>query len=92
MVLQLVLSHTYRQLMIFGLAHLKLYHTLLMYEAVNPEVSIIAVRVFQRHLWYLTAEMVLLALFSNKVPQEEKRALPDRLLTVKPPEVIHIAM
>jgi len=68
---------------------LKLYHTLLMYEAVNPEVSISAVRAFQRHLWYLTAEMVPLALFSNKVPQEEKRALGDRLLTVKPPEVIH---
>lgn len=39
---------------------------------------------------YLTAEMVPLALFSDKVPGEQRRALADRLLAVKP-DVIMLA-
>jgi hypothetical protein len=65
-------------------------HNLLMYDAVDPVVSRSAIRAFQRHLWNLTAEMVSLALFtfSSIVPKEEKRALADRLLAIKPQEVI----
>ena len=34
-------------------------------------------------MWYLTAEMVPLELFSKRTPSDELRQLADRLLTVK---------
>src|SRR6218665_225947 len=37
-----------------------------------------------RHLWYLTAEIVTIALWSKNVPDTDRRALADRLLAVKP--------
>jgi len=46
---------------------LEFFHNLLRYETVHPEVSRSAVRALQNHLWYLTEEMVPLALFSTKV-------------------------
>lgn len=61
-----------------------LYHRLLQYDAVNPLVSKSAIRAFGNHLWYLTAEMVPLALFSDVTPDETRRSLADRLLSVKP--------
>jgi len=42
-------------------------------------------RALNRHLWYLTAEMVPLALFSHDVPETERRALADALLDAKQP-------
>jgi hypothetical protein len=63
---------------------LKLIHNLLRYEAVNATVAKSALRAFKQHLWYLTAEMVPLALFSQLVPAAERRALADRLLAIKP--------
>ncbi|KAG0728825.1 hypothetical protein GWK47_031683 [Chionoecetes opilio] len=65
---------------------LKLIQCLLKYEAVNQIVSNSAVRAFRRHLWYLTTEMVRLALFSTKVPADERRALASSLLAIKPDE------
>ena len=43
---------------------LQLFKHLLYYELVNKEILQSAVRTFSRHLWYLTAEMVPMALFS----------------------------
>lgn len=63
---------------------LQLFRSLLQYEAINPSISKSAIKAFERHFWYLHAEMVPLALFSNKVPNEAKRTLADRLLTLKP--------
>jgi hypothetical protein len=63
---------------------LKLYQALLKYEAVHEGVSRSAVHAFKLHLWYLTSEMVPLALWSSKVPDIERRALADRILAVKP--------
>ena len=40
----------------------------------------------KHHLWYLTEEMIPLALFSEKVPATEKQALATKLPTVKPDE------
>ena len=66
---------------------LKLYQKLLEYKAVDASISLSALKAFGRHLWYLTAEMVPLSLFSNKVPAEEKRSIADRLLSIKPSEI-----
>jgi hypothetical protein len=60
---------------------LKLYHRLLKYEIVSPQISKSAVRAFSQHFWYLTSEMVLLSLLSSKVPDNEKRCLADKLLS-----------
>ena len=63
---------------------LKLFHSFLQYKLLNADISATAVRAFTRHLWYLTAEMVPLALWSKNVPDTDRRALADRLLAVKP--------
>ena len=63
---------------------LQLYQNLLRYEAVNAIISKSAIRALKLHLWYLTEEMVPLALFSSKVPPEQRRALADKLLAIKP--------
>ena len=63
---------------------LKLIHSLLRYEAVNSTVAKSALRAFKQHLWYLTADLVPLALFSQLVPPAERRALADKLLTLDP--------
>ena len=69
---------------------LKLYKSFLQYDLLNAQVSASAVRALKRHLWYLTAEMVPLALFSNNVPDTERRALANRLLSVKPKERLQL--
>jgi len=60
-----------------------LFKKSLQYKAVNQTVSKSAIAALTRHLWYLTAEMVPLALFSNRTPSDELRQLADRLLAVK---------
>ena len=63
---------------------LNLFHIkLLMYEVVNPAISSSAIKALKRHLWYLTGEMVSLALFSDKVPTDERGAFANQLLTFK---------
>jgi hypothetical protein len=63
---------------------LQLYKRLLEYEAVDKVIAQSAIRALNRHLWYLTAEMVPLALFSDRVPAVERRALADALLALRP--------
>lgn len=67
---------------------LNLYQNLILYEKINPEISKSAIHAFKLHHWYLTEEMIPLALFSNQVSEELKRSISDRLQTIKPdPEV-----
>lgn len=63
---------------------LQLFHSLLKYEDVNTVISQSAVRAFKNHLWYLTEEMVPLALWSKKVPAEERKAIAASMLIFKP--------
>jgi len=59
---------------------LQLYQRLLAYETVDKLISHSAIRALNRHLWYLTVEMVPLALFSTRVPLNERQAIADALL------------
>ena len=61
------------------------YNDLLLYQhrAVNQIVSDSALSAFNRHLWYLTSEMVPIALFSGKVPAEQRHALALSLLGIR---------
>jgi hypothetical protein len=45
------------------------------YEAIDSEISIAARMVLERHLWYLSDELVGLALFSTEVTSIEKSEL-----------------
>lgn len=63
---------------------LLLYRQILKYRDVNPTVSDSALSAFTRHQWYLSSEMVPIALFSNKVPTEQRHALALSLLAAKP--------
>ena len=54
---------------------LQLLQRLIRYECVSMDISKCAVKAFSRHLWYLTAEMVPLALFSNKVPLDQLKSV-----------------
>ena len=61
-----------------------LYKTLLKYETVNSVIAKSALRALNRHLWYLTQEMVVLALFDSNVPNKDRQDMADRLLLLKP--------
>lgn len=63
---------------------LDLYKSILMYGSINKVISDSAQRTLKRHLWYITPEMVPLALFSSKVPNIEKQELAGKLLSMKP--------
>ena len=60
-----------------------LFKKSLQYKTVNPTVSKSAITALSRHLWYLTSEMVPLALFSDLTPSDERHNLAERLLAVK---------
>jgi hypothetical protein len=57
------------------------------YECVNKLISNVAVKAFSRHLWYLTSEMVPLALFSRKTPAQTRQNLAHQILINKPHDV-----
>ncbi|XP_063615336.1 uncharacterized protein LOC134788372 [Penaeus indicus] len=63
---------------------LQLFKRMILYAAVNPHISQSSLTAFKRHMWYLTPEMVPLALFSDSVPNNERQGLAERLLTLKP--------
>ena len=53
--------------------HPQLFNRLLQYELADNNISQSATQAFSRHLWYLTAEPVPLALFSSQVPISERQ-------------------
>ena len=59
---------------------LELYKNLSHYSLYDKHVSNSALKALRRHLWYLTEEMIPLALFSDVAPAEEKRTIAKRLL------------
>ena len=60
-----------------------LYKTLLRYRSVNSVIAKSALRVFNHHLWYLTEEMVVLAIFDTNVLIKESQDMADRLNLIK---------
>lgn len=50
------------------------------YVAIDEEIANIALAAHKRHLWYLSDELIVLALFSNKVPLEVKMNMVARLI------------
>ena len=70
-----------------GWNDLTLYRHLCEYKAVDEGIAASAIKALERHLWYLTGEMLPLALFSTKVPVGERRTLADAILEHKPADL-----
>lgn len=52
------------------------------FKTVSKVTSLAGLAAIKRHLWYLSEELVVLALFSNKVPLETKVKIQLKLLSV----------
>jgi len=63
---------------------LKMLHSLIAYKTVHSIISESAISAFENHYWYLTEEMVPLALWSSKVPPQERKAIANAMLASKP--------
>jgi hypothetical protein len=69
---------------------LQLFQNLLKYEKINSIISSSALKAVKRHLWYLCSEMLPLALFSDLVPDSERKYLAEQLLLVQPADAMAI--
>lgn len=58
---------------------LLLWKNLKLYEANDPEISVAARNVLERHLWYLSDELITFALFSDKLSSGEKMAIVHQI-------------
>ena len=63
---------------------LKLIKKIAIYRSINETISESAFSAFTRHLWYLSSEMIPLSLFSSSVPDCERKAVAQMLLTRRP--------
>ena len=61
-----------------------LYKTLLKYQTVNPGIAKSALWGLNHHIWYLTKEMMVLALFERFVPNKDCQDMAGRRLLLKP--------
>ena len=61
---------------------LTLYQNLLQYREVDQEIADIALDTMSRHLWYLAEHVVLFALFSDNVKEDEKKKMVAKLLSL----------
>ena len=59
---------------------LLMYKKLLKYQQINPTIARSALKAFNRHLWYLSAELEPLALFSSNTPTLQRSQLAETLL------------
>lgn len=67
-----------------------LFQNLLKYERVHAGIATSATKALKRHMWYLTCEMVPLAIFSDIVPEAEREYLRKRLINVQPGDEVII--
>lgn len=58
---------------------LQLWKRLKSYEVIDAEISAAAREVLERHLWYLSDELVAFALFSDKVSCDEKVGIIQKM-------------
>lgn len=49
------------------------------YSTLNKQISASAIEKFENHLWYLSSELVIFSLFSNKITASEKRQMVQKL-------------
>ena len=67
---------------------LKLFKLISRFRIIDGELSDTALNVLRRHLWFLTQEVVVFSLFSNKLSIDEKSRIAAQLLTFPVPDHI----
>ena len=60
---------------------LQLYQKLFAYKKIDIQLAEAALVVLRRHGWYLTPEVAVFSMFSNKLSMDEKSRVASRLLT-----------
>ena len=59
------------------------YRTLSKFSSIDPDISKVAMAVMRKHSWYLTEELVPMALVSEKVDDETKRLLASSICSAE---------
>ena len=59
---------------------------LTMYQNIDRDISECVLKSVVRHLWYLTPELIPLALFDNAVSDDEKKQLAKQLTEISVPQ------
>ena len=54
------------------------------FHSVNSKTSRAALKAFSEHTWFLTEEMVPLALFSDKLEDDQKQFLANKIMCTEP--------
>ena len=62
---------------------LQLIKKLVVYRNTDLQLADEALVVLRRHLWYLTPEVAVFSLFSNKISIDQKSRMASRMLTYK---------
>ncbi|GBM31686.1 hypothetical protein AVEN_101299-1 [Araneus ventricosus] len=62
---------------------LKLWKDLKKYEVIDSEIAIVPKKVLENHLWYLSDELVGLALFSDRVSTKDKGQILEGIKNTK---------
>ena len=66
---------------------LAMYHLLLKYSAIDPEISTEALTAQARHLWYLSPDSIILwSMFGTSLTEDEKSGIAAALLSKQKPE------
>ena len=60
-----------------------LINSFLEYQEKDQVIASAALKSFERHLWYLTEELVPLSLFCSSVENSTKQAIAQKMLTIK---------
>lgn len=64
----------------------KLWKNLQEYKKYDREVSEAAISALERHLWYLTQELCIFAIFSKKISNEERQQIAKKLISTPKPK------
>lgn len=59
------------------------------YAAINNQTSTVAIQAISRHLHYLSEELVVLCIFSEKLSVDEKIAIAINLLQIDDTKLVH---
>ena len=62
------------------------YKNLQQFKKIDAEVADTALKKFYLHLWYLTEELVVLSIFSNKIDSDTKSHIAAKLVSSEKPE------
>ena len=70
---------------------LQLWKDIKLFVGIDKNISEAATKVLERHFWYLTEEMSIFSIFSEKLPHQECQTIAKELLRYKRPKANTIA-